>query len=53
MGMVKLESIYSTLNDEGKDLRGNSEFKITYIELLQNIWKDREQTEPTRQVFGL
>lgn len=53
MGMVKLESIYSTLNDEGKDLRGNSEFKITYIELLQNIWKDREQIEPTRQVFGL
>jgi len=53
MEMVKLNSVYSALNDERKDLRGSHEFKGTYTELVQTIGKEREQKQPTRQVFGL
>lgn len=51
--MVKLDSVYSALNDESKDLRGSHEFKGTYTEWVQTIGKERGQKQPTRQVFGL
>lgn len=51
--MVKLDSVYSALNDESKGLRGSHEFKGTYTDWVQTIGKEREQKEPTRQVFGL
>lgn len=51
--MVKLDSVYSALNDESKDLRGSLEFKGTYTEWVQTIGKERGQKRPTRQVFGL
>lgn len=53
MEMVKLDSVYSALNDESKGLRGSHEFKGTYTDWVQTIGKEREQKEPTRQVFGL
>lgn len=51
--MVKLNNVYSTLNDESKDLRGNHEFTGTYTKWVQTMGKEREQKQPTRQVFGL
>ena len=51
--MMKLDSVYSALNDESKGLRGSHEFKGTYTDWVQTIGKEREQKEPTRQVFGL
>ena len=53
MEMVKLNNVYSMLNDENKDFRGSHEITGTYTKRVQTMGKEREQKQPTRQVFGL